>query len=153
MTSWGEQRVCYFSSDGCATPFEGCIFSVGDVVFQKSYDVIEDFNYDPGCISLVQDGFLKIISDDEEVKAQAPVTTKKTASDVDVRKIVVDGTPRQLYDLLKSATPALKDLIVETAIKNNVVDPAKRNFIKAVTGVDILNALAITQDTITPTKG
>lgn len=116
-------------------------------------DVIEDFNYDPGCISLVQDGFLKIISDDEEVKAQAPVTTKKTASDVDVRKIVVDGTPRQLYDLLKNATPALKDLIVETAIKNNVVDPAKRNFIKAVTGVDILNALAITQDTITPTKG
>lgn len=116
-------------------------------------DVIEDFNYDPGCISLVQDGFLKIISDDEEVKAQAPVTTKKTASDVDVRKIVVDGTPRQLYDLLKNATPALKDLIVETAIKNNVVDPAKRNFIKAVTGVDILNALAITQVTITPTKG
>ena len=107
-------------------------------------DVYEEFSCDPGCKSLLRDGFLKIITEDAEVKQQiAEIAPAKTSEEVNVRDLLTNQSAQKLGIALKEASPALKQQIVETAIALSVADPARVNLIKHYCNVDILQALAL----------
>ena len=80
-------------------------------------DVYEEFSCDPGCNSLMKDGFLKVVSDDEEVKQQiAEITNSKNdEEEIDVDKLLTEQSAQALAKVLMSATPALKQKIVDRA--------------------------------------
>ena len=107
-------------------------------------DVYEEFSCDPGCKSLLRDGFLKIITEDAEVKQQiAEIAPAKTSEEINVRDLLTNQSAQKLGIALKEASPALKQQIVETAIALSVADPARVNLIKHYCNVDILQALAL----------
>lgn len=107
-------------------------------------DVFEEFSCDPGCKSLLRDGFLKIITEDEEVQQQiAEIAPSKTAEEVNVRDLLMNQSAQKLGIALKEASPALKEQIVEMAMSLSIADPARVNLIKHYCNVDILQALAL----------
>lgn len=107
-------------------------------------DVFEEFSCDPGCKSLLRDGALKIITEDEEVKQQiAEIAPAKTSAEVDVRDLLTNQSAQKLGLALKEASPVLKDQIVEMAMALSIADPARVNLIKHYCNVDILQALAL----------
>ena len=107
-------------------------------------DVFEEFSCDPGCKSLLRDGFLKVITEDEEVQQQiAEIAPSKTAEEVNVRDLLMNQSAQKLGIALKEASPALKEQIVEIAMSLSIADPARVNLIKHYCNVDILQALAL----------
>lgn len=107
-------------------------------------DVFEEFSCDPGCKSLLRDGFLKVITEDEEVKQQvAEIAPAKTPAEVDVRDLLTNQSAQKLGLALKDASPALKEQIVEMAMALSIADPARVNLIKHYCNVDVLQALAL----------
>lgn len=107
-------------------------------------DVFEEFSCDPGCKSLLRDGFLKVITEDEEVKQQiAEIAPSKTAEEVNVRDLLTNQSAQKLGIALKEASPALKEQIVEMAMSLSIADSARVNLIKHYCNVDILQALAL----------
>lgn len=107
-------------------------------------DVFEEFSCDPGCKSLLRDGFLKVITEDEEVQQQiAEIAPSKTAEEVNVRDLLMNQSAQKLGIALKEASPALKEQIVEMAMSLSIADPARVNLIKHYCNVDILQALAL----------
>ena len=107
-------------------------------------EVFEEFNYDPGCRSLVREGFLAVITDNEEIKESVEVTEKTTVQEIpNLKDLLTVQPPMELFKVLQEASPALKDMIVEEAIKNSVADAARVNMIAKYTGVNIVNALAL----------
>ena len=107
-------------------------------------DVFEEFSCDPGCKSLLRDGFLKVITEDEEVQQQiAEIAPSKTAEEVNVRDLLMKQSAQKLGIALKEASPALKEQIVEMAMSLSIADPARVNLIKHYCNVDILQALAL----------
>ena len=107
-------------------------------------DVFEEFSCDPGCKSLLRDGFLKVITEDEEVQQQiAEIAPSKTTEEVNVRDLLVNQSAQKLGIALKEASPALKEQIVEMAMSLSIADPARVNLIKHYCNVDILQALAL----------
>ena len=107
-------------------------------------DVFEEFSCDPGCKSLLRDGFLKVTTEDEEVQQQiAEIAPSKTAEEVNVRDLLMNQSAQKLGIALKEASPALKEQIVEMAMSLSIADPARVNLIKHYCNVDILQALAL----------
>lgn len=107
-------------------------------------DVYEEFSCDPGCKSLLRDGFLKIITEDAEIKQQiAEIAPAKTSEEINVRDLLTNQSAQKLGIALKEASPALKQQIIETAIALSIADPARVNLIKHYCNVDILQALAL----------
>lgn len=107
-------------------------------------DVFEEFSCDPGCKSLLRDGFLKVITEDEEVQQQiAEIAPSKTTEEVNVRDLLMNQSAQKLGIALKEASPALKEQIVEMAMSLSIADPARVNLIKHYCNVDILQALAL----------
>lgn len=106
-------------------------------------DVFEDFNYDPGCIAFVRDGFLKIITEDEEILEQVTKPEQMTADVVDVPTLLTISPVSELIKVIKDATPALKDTIITEAVRLNVTDEGRCNVIKKFLGVDVLDAIAM----------
>ena len=107
-------------------------------------DVFEEFSCDPGCKSLLRDGCLKLITEDEEVQQQiAEIAPSKTAEEVNVRDLLMNQSAQKLGIALKEASPALKEQIVEMAMSLSIADPARVNLIKHYCNVDILQALAL----------
>lgn len=104
-------------------------------------DVAEEMNYDDGCRSFIQDGFLTIITEDEDLKSRIPVVEAKTSEDVDIDDLLKNQPIKELSKVLKNATPALKDKIVERAIQLSIADGPHCNIIKQFTGVDVLKVL------------
>lgn len=102
-------------------------------------DVFEEFNYDNGCRNYVRNGFIKVITDDEEVKEAIPEMPKDV--DMDAEILVTKKSVQELALVLKDASPAMKDKIVAAAIKHSAVDAARVALIKTHCGVDVLNAL------------
>ena len=92
-------------------------------------DVYEEFSCDPGCKSLMKDGFLKVVSDDEE--------------EIDVDKLLTEQSAQALAKVLMSATPALKQKIVDRAMFLSIADATRVSLIKHHCGVDVLHALAL----------
>ena len=102
-------------------------------------DVFEEFNYDNGCRNYVRNGFIKVITDDEEIKEAIPEMPKDI--DMDAEILVTKKSVQELALILKDASPAMKDKIVAAAIKHSAVDAARVALIKTHCGVDVLNAL------------
>ena len=102
-------------------------------------DVFEDFNFDPGCRAYVRSGFIKVITEDENIKELVEVAPKDV--DLDVRDLLSNQSASELGKVLKNASDAVKEKIVEQAIKLSISDPARCALIKAHCNVDILNAI------------
>lgn len=102
-------------------------------------DVFEEFNYDNGCRNYMRNGFIKVITDDEEIKEAIPEMPKDV--DMDAEILVTKKSVQELALILKDASPAMKDKIVAAAIKHSAVDAARVALIKTHCGVDVLNAL------------
>lgn len=102
-------------------------------------DVFEEFNYDNGCRNYVRNGFIKVITDNEEIKEAIPEMPKDV--DMDAEILVTKKSVQELALILKDASPAMKDKIVAAAIKHSAVDAARVALIKTHCGVDVLNAL------------
>lgn len=107
-------------------------------------DVYEEFRCDPGCKSLLKDGFLAVITEDEDIKQEiAEIAPSTTSEEVDVRDLLTNQSAQKLGLALKTASSALKQQIVEMAMALSVADPARVNLIKHYCNVDILQALAL----------
>lgn len=108
-------------------------------------DVMMEFNYDPGCINMVKWGFIQTIYDDnaESIGLEKIVAETTTAATVDVKDLLTNKTPKELAEVLKTASPALKDEIVNTAVELSIADPGRCNLIEKYTNVNILNVMAM----------
>ena len=104
-------------------------------------DVFEEFNYDNGCRNYVRNGFIQVITDDEDIKESLPEAPKDISMDAEL--LVTKKTVQELAAVLKEASPAMKDKVVQAAIKYSVADAPRVTLIKAHCGVDVLNALAL----------
>ena len=104
-------------------------------------DVFEEFNYDNGCRNYVRNGFIKVITDDEDIKEALPEAPKDI--DMDAELLVTKKTVQELAAVLKEASTAMKDKVVEAAIKHSIADAPRVTLIKTYCGVDDLNALAL----------
>lgn len=104
-------------------------------------DVFEEFNYDNGCRNYVRNGFVKVITDDENVKEMIPEMPKDV--DMDADEIVSKKTVQELALVLKNASPSMKEKIVAAAIKHSVADAARVALIKQHCNVDVLQALTL----------
>ena len=102
-------------------------------------DVFEEFNYDNGCRNYMRNGFIKVITEDEEVKESIPEMPKDV--DIDAEELITKKTVQELAVVLKSASPSMKEKIIAAAIKHSAVDAPRVTLIKAHCGVDVLNAL------------
>lgn len=102
-------------------------------------DAFEEFNYDNGCRNYVRNGFIKVITEDEEIKDSIPEMPKDI--DLDAEELLTKNTVQELARVLKEASPAMKDKIVAAAIKHSVMDAARVALIKTHCGVDVLQAL------------
>ena len=111
--------------------------------FLATEEVLDDFTFDPGCRTLVKNGYLTVISENEEAIAQIDMPEKKTAEEVDIAELLTKKTHKELKAVLDDATDALKDAIAKTAIEMNIGDPARSQIIKMYCGVDVLQALAL----------
>ena len=101
-------------------------------------DAFEEFNYDNGCRNYVRNGFLKVITEDAEIKESIP----EMPADVDLNaEEIVQGTVQELAKVLKDASPSMKEKIVAAAIKHSTMDAARVALIKTQCGVDVLQAL------------
>lgn len=107
-------------------------------------EVFTEFLYDPGCMNMVRWGFLEVIydksADSYYEKIEVP---QQTAATVNVRELLLEKTVKELSEVLKNASPALKDEIVAVAIAESIVDQGRCNIIKKYTDVDVLNTLAM----------
>lgn len=102
-------------------------------------DVFEEFNYDNGCRNYVRNGFIKVITENEEIKEAIPAMPEDI--DIDAEELVSKNTVQELARVLKEASPAMKEKIVAAAIKHSVVDAPRVTLIKTHCGVDVLQAL------------
>lgn len=102
-------------------------------------DVFEEFNYDNGCRNYMRNGFIKVITEDEEVKESIPEMPKDV--DIDAEELITKKTVQELAVVLKNASPAMKEKIIAAAIKHSAVDAPRVTLIKTHCGVDVLNAL------------
>ena len=102
-------------------------------------DVFEEFNYDNGCRNYMRNGFIKVITDDVEIKEQLPEIPADV--DFDAAEVVTKKTIQELSKILVEASPSMKEKIVSAAIKNSVADAARVALIKKHCNVDVLEAL------------
>lgn len=106
-------------------------------------EVFYEFLYDPGCINMVKWGFLGVIYDNN-VEDKIEVESK-TGLDIDVKDLLTNKPVKELTEVLKEASPALKDEIASKAIELSIADQGRCNIIKKYTNIDILNAMAMTR--------
>ena len=102
-------------------------------------DVFEEFNFDNGCRNYMRNGFLKVITDDVEIKEQLPEIPEDV--DMDADDVVTNKSIAEFTAILKNASPAMKEKIVAAAIKNSTMDAPKVALIKNYCNVDVLQAL------------
>ena len=101
-------------------------------------EVFEEFNYDNGCRNYVRNGFIKVITEDEVIKEAIPEMPKDVDLDADE---VVKNSVQELANVLKDASPSMKEKIVAAAIKHSIADPARVALIKTHCGIDVLQAM------------
>lgn len=103
-------------------------------------EVVEEFNFDAGCRNYVKNGFLKVTSTED---TQKEVVAAAKDSDVDVHELLANGSIQELSKVLVGGSSALKERIVDEAMKLSIADAPRVSLIKAHCGVDIVNALAL----------
>ena len=103
-------------------------------------DVYEEFSCDPGCKSLMKDGFLKVVSEQQIAEI---TNSKNDEEEIDVDKLLTEQSAQALAKVLMSATPALKQKIVDRAMFLSIADATRVSLIKHHCGVDVLKDLAL----------
>lgn len=104
-------------------------------------DVIEEFNFDPGCHSYVKSGYIKIITEDQEIKEVFGDTPKDV--DIDIADLLTNKSVNELAIALKNGSPAFKEKVVSEAIRLSITDAARCSLIKHNCNVDVLNAITL----------
>ena len=109
---------------------------------EKFYiDVVEEFNFDPGCRSYVKSGYIKIITEDQEIKDVFGDTPKDV--DIDIADLLTNKSENELAIALKNGSPAFKEKVVSEAIRLSITDAARCSLIKHNCNVDVLNAITL----------
>ena len=104
-------------------------------------DVVEEFNFDPGCHSYVKSGYIKVITEDQEIKDVFGDTPKDV--DVDIADLLTNKSVNELAIALKNGSPAFKEKVVSEAIRLSITDAARCSLIKHNCNVDVLNAITL----------
>ena len=104
-------------------------------------DVMEEFNFDPGCRSYVKAGFIKVITEDQEVKDIFGETPKDV--DIDVADLLTHKSVNELAVALRNGSPAFKEKVVAEAIRLAITDAPRCSIIKHNCDVDVLNAITL----------
>lgn len=104
-------------------------------------DVVEEFNFDPGCHSYVKSGYIKVITEDQEIKDVFGDTPKDV--DIDIADLLTNKSVNELAIALKNGSPAFKEKVVSEAIRLSITDAARCSLIKHNCNVDILNAITL----------
>lgn len=104
-------------------------------------DVVEEFNFDPGCHSYVKSGYIKIITEDQEIKDVFGNTPKDV--DIDIADLLTNKSVNELAIALKNGSPAFKEKVVSEAIRLSITDAARCSLIKHNCNVDVLNAITL----------
>lgn len=104
-------------------------------------DVAEEFNFDPGCRSYVKSGYIKIITEDQEIKDVFGDTPKDV--DIDIADLLTNKSVNELAIALKNGSPAFKEKVVSEAIRLSITDAARCSLIKHNCNVDVLNAITL----------
>ena len=104
-------------------------------------DVIEEFNFDPGCRAYVKSGFITVITFDEEVKDV--FGTVPTDGDIDIADLLTKKTVNDLAMALKNGSDAFKEKVVSEAMRLGVTDAVRCSLIKHHCDIDVLQALAL----------
>lgn len=104
-------------------------------------DVVEEFNFDPGCHSYVKSGYIKVITEDQEIKDVFGDTPKDV--DIDIADLLTNKSVNELAIALKNGSPAFKEKVVSEAIRLSITDAARCSLIKHNCNVDVLNAITL----------
>lgn len=104
-------------------------------------DVAEEFNFDPGCRSYVKSGYIKVITEDKEIKDVFGDTPKDV--DIDIADLLTNKSVNELAIALKNGSPAFKEKVVSEAIRLSITDAARCSLIKHNCNVDVLNAITL----------
>ena len=104
-------------------------------------DVVEEFNFDSGCRSYVKSGYIKVITEDQEIKDVFGDTPKDV--DIDIADLLTNKSVNELAIALKNGSPAFKEKIVSEAIRLSITDAARCSLIKHNCNVDVLNAITL----------
>lgn len=104
-------------------------------------DVVEEFNFDPGCRSYVKSGYIKVITEDQEIKDIFGDTPKDV--DIDIADLLTNKSVNELAIALKNGSPAFKEKVVSEAIRLSITDAARCSLIKHNCNVDVLNAITL----------
>lgn len=104
-------------------------------------DVAEEFNFDPGCRSYVKSGYIKVITEDQEIKDVFGDTPKDV--DIDIADLLTNKSVNELAIALKNGSPAFKEKVVSEAIRLSITDAARCSLIKHNCNVDVLNAITL----------
>lgn len=104
-------------------------------------DVAEEFNFDPGCHSYVKSGYIKVITEDQEIKDVFGDTPKDV--DIDITDLLTNKSVNELAIALKNGSPAFKEKVVAEAIRLSITDAARCSLIKHNCNVDVLNAITL----------
>lgn len=103
-------------------------------------DVFEEFNFDPGCRSYVRSGYIKVITDNPDIKEVIEVAPSD--AEINIAELF-NKSPLELRKALENGSPSFKDKVVQEAMRLNIADPVRVAYIKQFCGVDIINALAL----------
>lgn len=104
-------------------------------------DVVEEFNFDSGCRSYVKSGYIKVITEDQEIKDVFGDTPKDV--DIDIADLLTNKSVNELAVALKNGSSAFKEKIVSEAIRLSITDAARCSLIKHNCNVDVLNAITL----------
>ena len=104
-------------------------------------DVVEEFNFDSGCRSYVKSGYIKVITEDQEIKDVFGDTPKDV--DIDIADLLTNKSVNELAIALKNGSPAFKEKVVSEAIRLSITDAARCSLIKHNCNVDVLNAITL----------
>lgn len=108
-------------------------------VEQSFYD---ELCFDPGFQTLVKSGFLKVTGVDETTSEVIEVNENQIYSREEIKKILEAEDITTFASIIKNASSATKESIVDLAIEMRLTKPAFSTLIKKYCGVDLINAIA-----------
>lgn len=120
-------------------------FSIGEEK-EITMDELRKLSYIPGGKILLQDCLL--IENDEAIKELlGEVEPEYKYSEKEIKYVLQNGTLDQLKDTLDFAPLGVVDLIKDMAVKLEINDIAKRDYILKKTGFNVTKAIEINKET------
>lgn len=107
-------------------------------ITQEQYD---DLLFDPGVQVLARAGYIKFFGAEKGEELEVKEGSIKDKDEIEAMMAKRDIVAFAKY--IPNASPAAKEVIVNYAVKNNVVDNAFTALIKKYCDVDVINAISI----------